>query len=144
MAITFLEKGCVSQSRQSAKLFLQSSELGLTRRLVCHPPPPPFGTGGGALDGQRGGGRVPIPTRGHCSTLHIYALCGSFPCSCIKQRPSLGQCELATQSPDCPSSDSFNMDIQTFIQHQQRDKLPFFSQDDEVNDLVSQMVIIFV
>ena len=60
----------------------------------------------------------------------------------IKQRPSLGQCELATQSPDCPSSDSFNMDIQTFIQHQQRDKLPFFSQDDEVNDLVSQMVVI--
>jgi hypothetical protein len=31
------------------------------------------------------------------------------------------------------------MDIQTFIQHQQRDKLPFFSQDDEVNDLVSEI-----
>ncbi len=39
------------QSRQSAKLFLKSSELGLpqplTRSRVCPPPPPP-GSGGGA------------------------------------------------------------------------------------------------
>jgi hypothetical protein len=51
-----------TQSRQSARLFLQSSELGLpqplTRRRV-YPPPPRF------LGGERGAGRVPIPTKGH-------------------------------------------------------------------------------
>jgi hypothetical protein len=102
--------------------------------------PPLWYTGGrGTLAGERGGGRVPILTMGHTlwykCTLWLISML-------VKQQPSLGQCELATQSPDCPSSDSFNMDIQTFIQHQQRDKLPFFSQDDEVNDLVSQMVVI--
>ncbi len=61
----------LSQRRQSAKLFLQSSELGLpqplTRRRVY-----PRGT----LAGERGAGRVPIPTRDiHCGTLYIYVLC---------------------------------------------------------------------
>jgi hypothetical protein len=38
-----------SQSRQSAKLFLQSSELGLpTPRTQAGVPPPPFGSGEGA------------------------------------------------------------------------------------------------
>jgi hypothetical protein len=37
----------------------------LTRRQVC----PPFGSGGrGTVAGERGGGRVPIPTREH--TVH--------------------------------------------------------------------------
>jgi hypothetical protein len=74
-----------SQSRQSAKLFLQSSELGLpqplTRRRVC-PVCPPFGSGGrGTLAGERGGGRVPIPTRENklwysmYSTYISYMLC---------------------------------------------------------------------
>merc|ERR1719163_195492 len=45
------------------------------------------------------------------------------------------KCELATQSPECPSSDSFNQDIQTFVQHQQRDKKAFFTENQEVNDL---------
>jgi hypothetical protein len=55
------------QSRQSAKLFLQSSVLGLpqplTRRRVC--PLPPVSGGRGIHPGERGVGRVPIPTRGH-------------------------------------------------------------------------------
>ncbi len=57
----------IVQSRQSAKLFLQSSELGLphplTRRRVC----PPLWTGGGGVHTHacgRGSGGVPIPTRG--------------------------------------------------------------------------------
>jgi len=63
-----------AQSRQSAKLLLQSSELGLpqplTWRRLC---PPPFGSGGrGTLAGERGGGRVPIPTRGHTLWYSIY------------------------------------------------------------------------
>ncbi len=55
-----------AQSRQSAKPFLRSSELGLpqplTRRRVC---PPPGSGGRGTIAGERGLGRVPIPTRGH-------------------------------------------------------------------------------
>jgi hypothetical protein len=45
---------------------------------VCACPPPPPGTGGRRLlVGERGVGRVPIPTRVcTCSTLYIYALCG--------------------------------------------------------------------
>ena len=37
------------------------------------------------------------------------------------------KCELATQSPDSANTDSFNIDVQTFVQHQQRDKKPFFT-----------------
>ncbi len=60
--------GVVPQSRQSAKLFHQSSELGLpqplARRRVC----PPGSGGRGTLAGERGVGRVPILTRG----IHFY------------------------------------------------------------------------
>ncbi len=40
-------------------------------------PPPPFGSvGRGTLAGEKGGGGVPIQTRGHiyCGTLYIYVL----------------------------------------------------------------------
>ncbi len=73
--------GLLSQSRQNAKLFLKSpSELGLpqhlTRRRVC-PPTPPGSGGRGTFAGERGGGRVPIPTRGHTLwySLYIRTLC---------------------------------------------------------------------
>jgi hypothetical protein len=46
------------------------------------------------------------------------------------------KCELATQSTDCPSTESFNLDVQAFIQHQDREGKPFFSDNHEVNDLV--------
>jgi hypothetical protein len=70
-----MEETCLTpQSRHSAKLFLQSSELGLpqplTRRRVC---PPPCGSGGrNTLAGKRGDGRIPIPTRGHTLWYSIY------------------------------------------------------------------------
>ncbi len=71
--------GLFPQSRQSAKLFLQSSELGLphplTRRRVC----PPFGSGRGTLACGRGSGGVPIPTSGHTLWYSIF-LCASCPC----------------------------------------------------------------
>jgi hypothetical protein len=61
------------QSRQSADLFLQSSELGLPHPLTgrqCAPPPALIPGGEGTLAYRRGGERVPIPTRGHtCGTL---------------------------------------------------------------------------
>ncbi len=60
------------QSRQSAELFLQSSELGLpqplTRSRVC----PPGSGGRGTLAGERGLGRVPITTRGHTLWFSLY------------------------------------------------------------------------
>ena len=46
------------------------------------------------------------------------------------------KCELATQSPECPSSESFNLDIQAFVQHQDREGKPFFTDNHEANDLV--------
>ncbi len=56
------------QSRQSARLFLQSSELGLPHPLPHRRVPPPpfwFGRGGGGtLARGRGGGKVPVPKRG--------------------------------------------------------------------------------
>ncbi len=68
------------QSRQSAKLSLKSSELGLpkplTRRRVCPPP----GSGGrdmhSTLARERGLGESQFQ-RGdiHCGTLYIYVLC---------------------------------------------------------------------
>ena len=48
------------------------------------------------------------------------------------------KCELATQSAECPSSDSFNVDIQAFVQHQQQEKRPLLSDSEETNELVSQ------
>lgn len=47
------------------------------------------------------------------------------------------KCELATQSADSVSSDSFNLDIQAFVQHQERDRKPFLMNDPEVDGLVS-------
>ncbi len=39
-------------------------------------PPPPFSGGRGTLAGEKGVGRVPIPTKGiHCGTLYMYVLC---------------------------------------------------------------------
>ncbi len=64
--------------RQSAKLFLKSSELGLpqllTRRGVCPPPPPVQGggRGTGTHAGERGVGRVPVTTRGHTLSYSIF------------------------------------------------------------------------
>ncbi len=68
---------CTSQSRQSARLFLQSSELGpphpSPRRRVCYPS---FGSGGrDTLACGRGGGGSQLG-RGdrHCGSLGVYVL----------------------------------------------------------------------
>lgn len=47
------------------------------------------------------------------------------------------RCEQATQCAEVPSSEGFNMDIQAFVQHQDKDQRPFFTNDDEVDGLVS-------
>lgn len=47
------------------------------------------------------------------------------------------RCEQATQSSDNSTSESFNMDIQAFVQHQERDRKPFLINDPEIDGLVS-------
>ncbi len=72
-----VNKGAHAQSRQSAKLFLKSLELGLphplTRRRVCLPP-----VLGGAHSLAREGLGGSQFRRGdiHCGSLYIYLLCG--------------------------------------------------------------------
>ncbi len=61
-----------------------SSELGLhpTPHPQASVPLPPVSGGRGTLAGEKGVGRVPIPTKGiHCGTLYMYVLCGSQPVS---------------------------------------------------------------
>jgi hypothetical protein len=68
----------IAQSRQRAKLFLQSSELRLphaplTRRRVC-PHPLAQGWEAHALACGRGVGAVPIQTRGHTLWYSVYSI----------------------------------------------------------------------
>jgi hypothetical protein len=69
---------------QRAKLFLKSSELGLPNPSPAGECAPTalHGSGGrGTLAGEKGGGRVPIPTRVHTLwySLYIYELCALIP-----------------------------------------------------------------
>lgn len=50
------------------------------------------------------------------------------------------KCERATQTPDCPSADSFDVDIQAFVQHQEKDRKPFFSDDTELDGLMVKAI----
>ena len=52
------------------------------------------------------------------------------------------KCELATQSSECPSTESFNLDIQAFVQHQGREGKPFFTDNHDVNDLVKMQILL--
>ena len=52
------------------------------------------------------------------------------------------KCEQASQTPDCPSSDSFDVDIQAFVHHQEQDGKPFFSDDPELDSLVCTLILI--
>eukprot|EP00058_Branchiostoma_floridae_P024593 XP_002610083.1 hypothetical protein BRAFLDRAFT_89885 [Branchiostoma floridae] len=45
------------------------------------------------------------------------------------------KCEQATQTTECPSSASFDVDIEAFVRHQEADRKPFFSDDPELDSL---------
>ncbi len=74
--LPWLQGGYSSAFIQSAKLLLQSSELGLpqplTRRRVGPPLPPVLGGGARKGLGESQFRRGDI----HCGTLYIYVLCG--------------------------------------------------------------------
>jgi hypothetical protein len=70
------------QSRQSAKLFLQSSELGLPHPSTageCAPPPPLVPGGRGTLACRRWGGGIPIPEGTYTVVLYLCVFCTSLP-----------------------------------------------------------------
>ncbi|XP_065310075.1 homeobox protein PKNOX2-like isoform X2 [Dermacentor albipictus] len=50
------------------------------------------------------------------------------------------KCERATQSAEVPCSESFSSDIQAFVQHQEQDRKPFFSDDPEVDGLMVKAI----
>lgn len=50
------------------------------------------------------------------------------------------RCELATQSSDAQSSDAFNLDIQAFVQHQERDRKPFLANEPEIDGLMIKAI----
>ncbi|XP_076304100.1 homeobox protein PKNOX2-like isoform X2 [Tachypleus tridentatus] len=50
------------------------------------------------------------------------------------------KCEIAMQSAESPLSESFNMDIQAFVQHQERDRKPIFIDDPEVDGLMIKAI----
>ncbi|XP_032456380.1 homeobox protein PKNOX1 isoform X5 [Nasonia vitripennis] len=50
------------------------------------------------------------------------------------------RCEQATQSSDNSNSESFNMDIQAFVQHQERDRKPFLINDPEIDGLMIKAI----
>ncbi|KAF4520891.1 hypothetical protein B566_EDAN010306 [Ephemera danica] len=50
------------------------------------------------------------------------------------------RCEQATQSAEHLNSESFNMDIQAFVQHQERDRKPFLINDPEVDGLMIKAI----
>lgn len=52
------------------------------------------------------------------------------------------RCEQATQSAAISTSESFNMDIQAFVQHQERDRKPFLINDTEIDGLVCTLFIL--
>lgn len=47
------------------------------------------------------------------------------------------KCEQATQGSECITSASFDVDIENFVHQQEREHKPFFSEDPELDNLVS-------
>lgn len=47
------------------------------------------------------------------------------------------KCELSTLSSECITSASFDVDIENFVRSQEKDGKPFFSEDPELDNLVS-------
>nr|QFQ66898.1 PKNOX2-like protein [Hofstenia miamia] len=50
------------------------------------------------------------------------------------------KCEQATNSVECPSSASFEIDIETFIHQQERERKPFFTENAEVDSLMIKAI----
>ncbi|KAK3577319.1 hypothetical protein CHS0354_008414 [Potamilus streckersoni] len=50
------------------------------------------------------------------------------------------KCEQATYTPDCSNADSFDVDIQTFVQQQEQEHMPFFSEDKELDALMVKAI----
>jgi hypothetical protein len=90
-------------------------------RDAPNPPPagecaPPFGSGGrDTLAGERGGGRVPIPTRGHTLwySIKIYVLCAVLPTFMFRRKA-------LTKKSFCWSSEAWLLQPGSGHLHQQQ------------------------
>ena len=51
------------------------------------------------------------------------------------------KCEQATQGSECITSASFDVDIENFVHQQEREHKPFFSEDPELDNLVSHIKV---
>lgn len=51
------------------------------------------------------------------------------------------KCEQATQGSECITSASFDVDIENFVHQQEQDHKPFFSEDPELDNLVSLYLV---
>lgn len=51
------------------------------------------------------------------------------------------KCEQSTQSSDCVTSASFDIDIQNFVHNQEKETKAFFSEDTELDSLVRIPVV---
>uniref|UniRef100_A0A8C7X7M5 Pbx/knotted 1 homeobox 1.1 n=1 Tax=Oryzias sinensis TaxID=183150 RepID=A0A8C7X7M5_9TELE len=49
------------------------------------------------------------------------------------------KCEQSTLSADCITSASFDVDIENFVRSQEKEGRPFFSEDPELDNLVSRL-----
>lgn len=54
------------------------------------------------------------------------------------------KCEQSTQSSDCVTSASFDIDIQNFVRNQEKDAKAFFSEDTELDNLVRIPVVKYI
>lgn len=74
---------------------------------------------------------------------HIYKWCALVSLSLLRHPlfPLLAllfeKCEQATQGSECITSASFDVDIENFVHQQERENKPFFSEDPELDNLVS-------
>lgn len=53
----------------------------------------------------------------------------------------LEKCELATQTNECPTATTFDNDIKNYIMQHNRDGKPFFTEDQELDNLVRNLLI---
>lgn len=53
------------------------------------------------------------------------------------------KCEQATQGSECITSASFDVDIENFVHQQEQDHKPFFSEDPELDNLVSAHYVLY-
>lgn len=77
-----------------------------------------------------------LETDTYCASLSFFLRHPLFPLLALL----FEKCEQATQGSECITSASFDVDIENFVHQQEREHKPFFSEDPELDNLVSQHI----